>query len=77
MLLLLLLFSLLLHVVAIAELLLLQQLLLLLFVFVVAVADYPPETASTGRFRIQKQKETTGRVVFWNMGITCSYTMEV
>ena len=29
-----------------------------------------------GRFKIQRQKETTGRVVFWNMGITCSYTLE-
>ena len=29
-----------------------------------------------GRFRIQRQKESTGRVVFWNMGITCSYTLE-
>ena len=29
-----------------------------------------------GRFIIQRQKETTGRVVFWNMGMTCSYTME-
>lgn len=29
-----------------------------------------------GRFHIQRQKETTGRVVFWNMGITCSYTLE-
>ncbi|TRY80438.1 hypothetical protein TCAL_04730 [Tigriopus californicus] len=28
------------------------------------------------RFRIQRQKESTGRVVFWNMGITCSYTLE-
>ena len=28
------------------------------------------------RFKIQRQKETTGRVVFWNMGITCSYTLE-
>ena len=30
----------------------------------------------SGRFKIQRQKESTGRVVFWNMGITCSYTME-
>ena len=25
---------------------------------------------------IQRQKETTGRVVFWNMGMINSYTME-
>ena len=31
----------------------------------------------SGRFRIQRQKESTGRVVFWSMGIVCSYTMEV
>ena len=30
----------------------------------------------SGRFRIQRQKESTGRVVLWNMGVTCSYTME-
>ena len=29
-----------------------------------------------GRFVIQRQKETTGRVVFWNMGMLNSYTME-
>ena len=29
-----------------------------------------------GRFVIQRQKETTGRVVFWNMGMINSYTME-
>ncbi len=29
-----------------------------------------------GRFKIQRQKESTGRVVFWNMGITYSYTLE-
>ena len=29
-----------------------------------------------GRFHIQRHKETTGRVVFWAMGIMCSYTME-
>ena len=30
----------------------------------------------SGRFKIQRQKESTGRVVFWNMGITYSYTCE-
>ena len=29
-----------------------------------------------GRFHIQRHKESTGRVVFWAMGIMCSYTME-
>jgi len=29
------------------------------------------------RFHVQKNKEGTGRVVVWNMGIQNSYTMEV
>ena len=29
------------------------------------------------KFKIQKSKEGTGRVVMWNMGILNSYTMEV
>ena len=28
------------------------------------------------KFKIQKNKEGTGRVVMWNMGIMNSYTME-
>jgi len=28
------------------------------------------------RFRVQKSKESTGRVVMWKMGINNSYTLE-
>ena len=28
------------------------------------------------RFTIQRAKESTGRIVFWNMGITNSFTLE-
>lgn len=29
------------------------------------------------KFKVQKSKEGTGRIVMWNMGIMNSYTMEV
>ena len=34
-------------------------------------------SSRNSKFGMEKSKEATGRVVAWNLGIQCSYTMEV
>ena len=50
------------------------SLMTLFFVFVLFSIQF---AFSGCRFRIQKSKESTGRVVMWTLGIKYSYTLEV
>ena len=49
-----------------------------LFIIINELNDFPFQfTYEYCKFKLQKSKEGTGRIVVWNMGVMNSFTMEV